>query len=80
MGSTGLVLCWLLSFWLLPKLMNQLPRDRGRAHAVQSTAAQGKPTGAGLIFVSLFIIVQLFVLPPSWQGLGILCFTFVEMM
>jgi phospho-N-acetylmuramoyl-pentapeptide-transferase len=80
LGSTGLVLCWLLAFKLLPRLMHRLPRDRGRAHAVQSSAAQGKPTGAGIIFVSIFIIVQFLVLPPSVQVLGVLFFTLLEML
>lgn len=59
--------------------MNKLPRDRGRAHAVQSNAAQGKPTGAGIIFVSIFIFVELILLPPSWQSWSILALTFLAM-
>lgn len=80
LGSFGMLLCWLLTFVLLPKLMHRLPRDRGRAHAVQAGAAQGKPTGAGIIFVTIFVVVQLLVLPPSLQVVGILLLTYGEML
>jgi phospho-N-acetylmuramoyl-pentapeptide-transferase len=80
LGSLSLLLSWLLAFLLLPRLMNRLPRDRGRAHAVQSAAAQGKPTGAGIIFVTTFIFVQILVQPPTYQVLAILGLLFLAMM
>lgn len=80
LGGTGLVLSSLLAFILLPRLMGKLPRDRGRSHAVQAQAAQGKPTGAGIIFITTFILVQTLVQPPSYQVLGILGLTFLAML
>lgn len=80
LGGLSLILCFSLTFMLLPRLMNRLPRDRGRAHAVQGAVAQGKPTGAGVIFISIFTIVELIVLPPSWQAAAILALTFFAMM
>ena len=80
LGAVSLVLSWSLTFILLPRLMGKLPRDRGRAHAVQSGAAQGKPTGAGFIFVTIFIFVQFLVLPPATQPLSILALTFIAML
>ncbi len=80
LGAVSLVLSFLITFIALPRLMNRLPRDRGRAHAVQSGAAQGKPTGAGIIFVTVFILVQFLVLPPSVQPLSILALTFLAML
>jgi len=65
--GTGLILCWLLTWWLLPVLSKYLPRDRGRQFAVQSDAAVGKPTGAGVIFVSIYLIICLLVLPMTLQ-------------
>lgn len=72
--------CFILSFFLLPKLMNKLPRDRGRNHAVQGVVAAGKPTGAGIIFISLFVVVELLFLPLSIETTGILLLTFAAMM
>lgn len=80
LGGLGTVLCFALSFYFLPVLMGVLPTDRGRAHAIQSGASKGKPTGAGLIFVSIFTLIQLFLLPPSVQAWGILILTFLAML
>lgn len=80
LGGLSTILCFGLSFYLLPKLMGLLPTDRGRAHAIQSGASKGKPTGAGVIFVSIFAFIQLIMLPPSVQAWGILLVTFLEML
>ncbi len=80
LGGLSTILCFILSFYFFPKLMGLLPTDRGRAHAIQSGASKGKPTGAGVIFVSIFTIVQIFMLPPSLQAWGILAITFLEML
>ncbi len=80
LGAVSLVMSWLLTFLLLPRLMHKLPTDRGRQHAVQAQAAAGKPTGAGVIFITIFILVQFLVLPPSVQPLSILALTFLAML
>ncbi|MCI0514758.1 phospho-N-acetylmuramoyl-pentapeptide-transferase [candidate division KSB1 bacterium] len=68
LAGIGLIACWLLTWWLLPKLARRLPRDRGRAFAVQSEVSVGKPTGTGLIFVSIFVLVGLLVVPFGLQA------------
>ncbi|WII73330.1 hypothetical protein QJS83_05535 [Bdellovibrio sp. 22V] len=80
LSGLSVLSCFVLSFFLLPRLMNKLPRDRGRNHAVQGAVAAGKPTGAGVIFVSLFVVVELLFLPLSIEVLGILLLTFGAMM
>jgi len=80
LGGLSVILCWSLTYILLPRLAPKLPRDRGRQHAVQSAAAAGKPTGAGVIFVSIFTIVELLVLPTTLQSLMIICLTFFAML
>lgn len=80
LGGLGTVLCFAMTFYFLPILMSILPTDRGRAHAIQSGASKGKPTGAGLIFVSIFTLVLLFILPPSMQAWGIVALTFLAML
>ncbi len=80
LGGLSTILCFALTFYLLPAMMSLLPTDRGRAHAIQSGASKGKPTGAGAIFVSIFTLVQLILLPPSLQGWGTLALTFLAML
>jgi phospho-N-acetylmuramoyl-pentapeptide-transferase len=60
--------------------MHKLPTDRGREFAVDAAKSVGKPTGAGIIFVSIFLVVQLLVLPPKFETLSILLLTFFAMM
>ena len=40
----------------LPKFYNILPHDRGRDFTLSKEASKGKPTGAGIVFVSFFIL------------------------
>ena len=80
LGGLGVVLCWFLSFTLLPRFMHKLPTDRGREFAVDANKSIGKPTGAGIIFVSIFLFIQLLILPLSAELIGILILTFLAMM
>jgi phospho-N-acetylmuramoyl-pentapeptide-transferase len=57
--ATGALATWVLT----PRLWGWLPRDRGRAHAVQAEQSVGKPLSAGLIFVSVFIVACLLFVP-----------------
>jgi phospho-N-acetylmuramoyl-pentapeptide-transferase len=59
----GAALALLLSFFLLPKLWNRLPRDRGKALTPDGKLSEGKPTGAGIIFFLLSLPVLFLVLP-----------------
>jgi phospho-N-acetylmuramoyl-pentapeptide-transferase len=59
----------LLTFWALPRYWHLLPKDRGRAHAVDAEGSIGKPMGAGLLFVPIFAVITLLVVPPSWPYL-----------
>ena len=45
-----------LTFVLLPRLWHLLPKDQGRAHAVNAEMSIGKPMGAGAIFVPIRIV------------------------
>lgn len=78
LGGMGFGLCGFLTYLFLPSLgAKYCPRDRGRAHAVEAGKAQGKPTGTGIIFIPIFIAIQLLVLPLSIEVLGILALTLV---
>ena len=59
----GFYLAFGFSFFLIPKLAKFLPTDRGRAYSVESGAAKGKPTGSGVIFISIFALVSFLIVP-----------------
>jgi phospho-N-acetylmuramoyl-pentapeptide-transferase len=70
-----------LATWIaLPALWNRLPRDRGRAFAVNADQSVGKPISAGLIFVSLFCVAALIFIPWSASCLRILPFVVAAML
>ncbi len=72
LSGIGLMGCFVLSWWLLPKLARHLPADRGRSHAFQSEAAKGKPTGAGVLFISAYLAVLVLVVPFDLKYIAIM--------
>ncbi|MCX8059184.1 MAG: phospho-N-acetylmuramoyl-pentapeptide-transferase [Spirochaetes bacterium] len=76
----GFYLSFFLSFILLPKFSKKLPYDRGRNFALQSEKAKGKPTGAGVIFITIFIFVSFLVIPFDLEIYLILILTFLTML
>jgi len=76
----GLYLGFALTFILLPRFWRLLPPDQGRVHAAQSAGALGKPTGAGMVFISVFALVSLLVVPLRAAQLAMLVMTFVVML
>lgn len=65
-GLGALVAAW-LTWWLLPKAFGRLPRDQGKPFVKEGEEAKGKPTGAGVVFTTIFLAVLALVLPPSAQ-------------
>src|ERR1700722_18466442 len=63
LAAVGFSVCALATWILLPRLWSLLPRDRGRAFAVNADQSVGKPVSAGLIFVSIFCIAALIFVP-----------------
>ena len=72
LGSLGTALGALLTWWLLPKFWHSLPVDRGREYAIDADKSIGKPVSAGIIFIPIFILVSLLVVPLDWKFTGIL--------
>lgn len=69
----GMLVCWLLSWCLLPVIAKKwLPRDRGRPFAVEGEVAKGKPTGTGIVFVTIFLFISIMAVPFSIKFLIIL--------
>ena len=72
----------LLVVFLLPRLWDKLPRDRGKAILgdLGGMVSKGKPTGAGLIVTLLALpVILLFVPLDVWDALAVL-FIYVAML
>lgn len=59
----GLYLGFILSLCLIPKFYDKLPHDRGREFTINAEAAKGKPTGAGSVFITVFVLLCLLIVP-----------------
>jgi phospho-N-acetylmuramoyl-pentapeptide-transferase len=68
-----------MTFVLLPRLWHLLPRDQGRAHAIDADKSVGKPMGAGVLFVPIFVFVALLVVPMQWPYLLVIASMLVAM-
>lgn len=78
--SLGAALCAYFTFRLLPALWDRLPHDQGKAFVKDSEKAKGKPTGAGLILVSIFTIITLILIPFSLRFYGLIITLFLCML
>lgn len=63
LAATGFAISALATWVVLPKLWRHLPKDRGRAFAVDADKSVGKPLSAGLIFVSIFCVATVVFVP-----------------
>ncbi|MGH6956961.1 MAG: hypothetical protein ACREEW_09900 [Caulobacteraceae bacterium] len=63
LAAVGFAVTAGVTFLILPKVWNALPRDKGRAFAVNAEQSVGKPLSAGLVFVSVFVVASLIFLP-----------------
>lgn len=68
----GVILAAGVTWTLLPRAGVYLPQDQGRAHAVAAQQSVGKPVGAGVVFMPIFFIVAVLVLPLQPRLFGIL--------
>lgn len=69
-----------LTYRLLPLFYTLLPRDREREFAVAAKDAKGKPTGSGVVFISIYVILCLLIIPLSRVQLCILLLTYLTML
>jgi phospho-N-acetylmuramoyl-pentapeptide-transferase len=80
LGAGATAVAVVLTSWLLPRFWGLLPKDQGRAHAVNAKASIGKPMGAGVIFVPTFALVALLVVPFQWPYLAVIGCMIVAML
>ncbi len=72
----GLYLGFFITMKLLPRMFKYLPNDQGREFAMEAEKAKGKPTGSGIIFISIFIVLAFLTVPFSIQTTLILVLVF----
>lgn len=70
---------FLVTVLLIPQSFAWLPSDRGRTFAVEGHVAKGKPTGAGVVFISVFAVISVLIVPWGWRQLSILALTLAAM-
>jgi phospho-N-acetylmuramoyl-pentapeptide-transferase len=63
LSAIGFATCALATWILLPRLWSLLPRDQGRAFAVNAELSVGKPVSAGLVFVTIFCVASMIFVP-----------------
>lgn len=71
---------YFLAYKLIPKFYNVLPHDRGREFTVSAEAAKGKPTGCGVVFITIFVILCFLIVPMNLNRALILLLTWVTML
>ncbi len=64
----------------LPAFYKFLPHDRGREFTKDADLAKGKPTGAGLFWISAFVILSLVFVPLDWIKTSIIVLTWLMML
>lgn len=69
-----------LTYFILPKCFRFLPSDRGREFTLTAEAAKGKPTGGGIVFISIFVVTVLLFVPVDLLQLSILILTWLTML
>lgn len=80
--AIALYLGFILAEKLIPKFYNWLPHDRGREFTIKENAeaAKGKPTGAGSVFITLFVLICFLVIPISITQGFIITLTWLTML
>jgi phospho-N-acetylmuramoyl-pentapeptide-transferase len=76
----ALYLGFFLSWLAISRLSARLPNDRGRDFAVENATSKGKPTGAGIFFISVFTVTAILCSPLTWELAGIAVLTWVAML
>lgn len=64
----------------LPSFYKFLPNDRGREFTLTAEAAKGKPTGSGVIWVSVFAILSFIFVPLDWEKFAIIVLVWFMML
>ncbi len=61
--GSAIIFALIITFLLLSRFSQLLPTDRGRAFASQGEISIGKPTGAGIYFITTYLLSAVIFLP-----------------
>lgn len=78
--ALALYLGFILTQKLLPKFYKYLPCDRGREFTLTAEAAKGKPTGSGVVFITLYVLLCFLIVPMDLLQVGTLILTWLMML
>lgn len=78
--SLALYSGFLIVRYVLPSFYNKLPHDRGREFTPNADSAKGKPTGAGVVWISAFVILSMIFVPLEWMECSVLILTWLTML
>ena len=76
----ALYLGFILAQRLLPAFFSHLPCDRGRDFTPGKEAAKGKPTGAGVVFITIFVALCFLFVPMDGLQIATLILTWFMML
>ncbi|WP_277934889.1 phospho-N-acetylmuramoyl-pentapeptide-transferase [Parablautia intestinalis] len=79
-ASIGLLAAFAGTCFFTAKCINLLPRDAGREFAHDGKLSAGKPRGAGIIFILVFVLSALLFAPLNLEIIIYLILTVVEML
>lgn len=79
LAGLGTALGAITTWWLLPRNWSRLPTDKGREYAIDAEKSIGKPIAGGILFIPVFILLSLLVIPFDWMFVGILLCVLVAM-
>lgn len=80
LGFLGIMFSYVVTCVLLHYCGNLLPRDGGRDYAVDGKLSQGKPRGAGFVFILVFVAAVLLFLPIEREHLIYMILTAAAML
>lgn len=80
LGFVGIMFAYVLTCILLHYCGDLLPRDGGRDFAVDGKLSQGKPRGAGFVFILIFAAAVLLFLPIERERLIYMILTVAAML
>ena len=80
--TLALYLGFFLAQKLIPKFYDKLPHDRGREFTIKENAeaAKGKPTGAGSVFITIFVLLCFLIVPMTWTRAAVVVLTWATML
>ena len=71
---------FLFAFLGLKFCMRLLPKDQGREFAVNGTLSEGKPRGAGIVFITGFVLSSVLFIPLNPEQIINLALIYAAMM